>query len=107
MATTDYTKKISELKSRVASHAKIEDNNIGKSVIPKINTQSIFFYTVPLIIFVVLFFIMRPNFVCNEHIDQNNVITYKVSIKKVLIAGIITGAIISIGLFAYFRQKKT
>lgn len=111
MSTTDYVQKISELRNRVSQHVKLEGNNNGvlntiTSVIPKINTQSIFFYTVPPIIFIVIFFIIKPSFVCNQNIDKDNVITNKISIKKVLIAGLISGTIISVGLFAYFRKKS-
>ena len=112
MSTTDYIQKMSELRSRVSHHSKLKgSDNTGvlrtiTSAIPKINTQSMFFYAVPPVILFLIFFIIRPGFVCNEHIDKDNVITNKISIKKVLISGLITGTIISIGLFAYFRQKK-
>lgn len=115
MSTTDYLQKMSELRTRVSQHIKLEgDNNNNNngvfknitSVIPKINTQSILFYTVPPIIFTVIFFIIKPGFLCNDHIDKDNVITRKINIKKVLIAGLISGTVISIGLFAFFRQKK-
>ena len=112
MTTPDYTQKMSELRARVGQHAKL--NNVSnksalstiKSVIPTINTKSIFFYATPLVILVVIFFIMRPGFVCNDHIDKDNVITSKIDVKKVIIAGLISGTVISVGLFAYFRQKN-
>lgn len=112
--TTDYFKKMSELRTRVSQHVKLEGNNNNNnngviksitSVISKINSQSILFYTVPPIIFIVIFFIIKPGFVCNEHIDKDNVITNKISIKKVIIAGLISGTIISVALFAYFRNS--
>jgi hypothetical protein len=112
MTTPDYTVKISELRARVGNYAKLEgENNVGTistitASIPKINTQYIFFYCTPLIILTIIFIIMKPNFVCNEYIDKDNVVTSRLSYNKVLIAGLISGTVISIGLFAYFHNKK-
>lgn len=114
MSTPDYTKKMSDLRTRVNQHAKLEggDTNTGAigtiaAAIPKINTQSILFYAAPPVILTIVFLFMKPGFVCVEHKDEENGITNKMSYKKVLIAGLISGTVISIGLFAYFRQKKT
>lgn len=112
MSTPDYTQKISDLRARVGQHAKIQNTesksaiNVITSVIPKIDTQSIIFYTIPPVVLVIIFLIMKPGFVCIDNIDKDNVITQKLIFKKALIAGLISGTIISVGLFAYFRQKK-
>jgi len=106
MTTPDYTQKMSELRDRVVQYTKINNVSNTSFLIPNINTQSIFFYTAPLLIMFVIFFIMRPGFVCNDYIDKNNVITNKLNVKKVVISGLISGTVISVGLFAYFRQKS-
>jgi hypothetical protein len=112
MTTPDYTVKISELRARVSNHAKLDgDNSIGAistitASIPKINTQYILFYCTPQIILTIIFIIMKPNFVCNEYIDKDNVVTNRLNYNRVLIAGLISGTVISVGLFAYFHSKK-
>ena len=108
MVTPNYTKKMSELRVRVSQHAKLEGDNNGniRVLMPKINTQSILFYIAPLIILIIIFFITKPHFVCIEHIDKDNVITHKLNYKKVLISGLISGTVISVGLFAYFHNKS-
>jgi hypothetical protein len=53
----------------------------------------------------VILLFTRPGFVCTDHIDKDNVITQKVNYKKLIIYGLIGGGVISIGLFAYFKQK--
>lgn len=111
MTTPDYTQKMSELRVRVEQYAKLPSpskNGFSKatySVIPKINMQSPTFYIAPPIILIILFFFMKPGFVCTENIDVDNVVTKKVNFKKLLISGLIGGGIISVGLFAYFRKK--
>lgn len=115
MSTPNYSKKISELRIRVGNHVKLEDNNTGgnigviskiTSVIPKINIKSVFFYTIPPFILTILFIIMKPGFVCEDHIDKDNVITKKIILTKCFTLGLISGVIVSIGLFAYFYKKS-
>ena len=112
MTTPDYIKKMSQLRSKVGQYAKlpIQSNN-SKIIItttssnPTINIQSPFFYIAPPIIILVILLIMKPNFICNDTIDIDNVITKKLNFNKLLITGLISGGIISIGLFYYFRNK--
>ena len=111
MTTPDYTQKMSELRVRVEQYAKLPSPSkngfsTATSVIHKINTQSPIFYIVPPIILIILLFFMKPGFVCTDNIDIDNVVTKKMNFKKLLIAGLIGGGIISVGLFAYFRKKK-
>lgn len=112
MSTPDYTKKMSDLRARVGQHARVQNTEskttISKitSILPKINTQSIIFYVIPPVALVIIFLIMKPDFVCIDNIDQDNVITKQLIFKKALIAGLISGTVISVGLFAYFRQNK-
>jgi hypothetical protein len=115
MTTPDYTQKMSELRSRVEQHVILPGKSDSKggfgrsiaSAIPKINTQSPIFYTIPPVVLIILFLFMKPGFVCEDNIDQDNVITQKMNYKKLLISGLIGGGVVSIGLFAYFRQKKS
>lgn len=112
MTTPDYTKKMSELRTRVGQHAKLESNSVNRtigvvpSIINNINTRSILFYITPPIILTILFLIIRPGFVYVEYTNDDNVIVKKMSFTKVLISGLISGTIISVGLFAYFQRKK-
>jgi len=100
---------MSELRNRVGQHTKLPTKNNRNplaAVIPKINTQSIFFYAAPPVILMIILIIMRPGFVCTEDVDKENKSTVKLNFKKLLIAGLIGGTVISVGLFAYFRQTK-
>ena len=110
MTTPDYTKKMSELRAQVRQYSKLpNDSKSGfarvTSSIPKINTQSPLFYAAPPIIIIVILYFMKPSFVCTDNIDIDNNITKKLSYKKLLIAALISGVIISVGLFAYFKKK--
>jgi hypothetical protein len=112
MTTPDYTQKMSELRTRVGQHAILTDENNTKSkfatiasVMPTITTKSPIFYIIPPIALIVILLFTRPGFVCTDHIDKDNVITQKVNYKKLIIYGLIGGGVISIGLFAYFKQK--
>lgn len=111
MSTPDYTQTISNLRARVGQHAKIPNtetkgNTINKikSMIPNINTNSIIFYAIPPVVLIILCLIIKPGFVCIDNIDKDNVITKQLIFKKALIAGLIGGSVISVGLYAYFRQ---
>ena len=112
MTTPDYTQKMSELRVRVEQYAKLPAqikygfSNGSSTIIPKINKTSVLFYLAPPVIIIFLLFFMKPGFICTENIDIDNVITKKVKLKKLLIAGLIGGGIISIGLFTYFRKKN-
>jgi hypothetical protein len=113
MSTPDYTQKISNLRVRVGQHARIPNTenkgstiNKIKSMIPKINTKSIIFYAIPSVVLIIIFLIIKPGFVCIDNIDKDNVITKQLIFNKVLITGLIGGTVISVGLFAYFRQVK-
>jgi hypothetical protein len=112
MEPPDYTKKLSSLRNRVNNHAKLEyKSDIGTintmaSIIPKININSLIFYIIPPIILIMIFLIIKPDIVCTEYIDVDNNITNKIHYKKAIIAGLISGVFISIGLFAFFRKKN-
>lgn len=109
MSTPNYPKKISELKERVEKHTKISNhggtvNNIT-SIISIFTTKSILFYIIPSIVLIIFFLIVKPSFVCFTHTDiDTNIIIYSLNYKKVLIYGLISGTIISISLFAYFKK---
>jgi hypothetical protein len=109
MTTPDYTQKMTELRARVGQYAKLPmqtQSGIFASVVPKINTQSPLFYIAPPIIIMIIILFMKPDFVCTENIDIDNVITKKLKYDKIFMYGLISGGIISVGLFAYFRQKR-
>lgn len=113
MTTPDYTQKMSKLRILVGQHAKIAKNgdknafsNIT-STITTINTQSPIFYTIPTIVLIILLLIMKPGFLCENHIDKDNIIIKKIKYTSLLLYGIVGGGIISIGLFAYLHRKKT
>jgi hypothetical protein len=113
MTTPDYTQKMSDLRVLVGKHAKLTSksgknafNNITTRM-PSINTQSPIFYIIPPVILIILFIFIKPGFLCEDHINKDNVITHKINIKSLIITGLIGGGSISIGLFAYFRRKKS
>ena len=114
MTTPDYTQRMSELRARVGQYARIPSKSDTKSAfsniiaaIPKINTQSPIFYIIPPVVLIILFLFIKPGFLCDDYIDKDNVITKKINYKSLLIAGLVGGGVISIGLFAYFLQKKS
>ena len=111
MTTPDYTQKMSDLRVIVGQHAKLMSKSDKKasnitSVIHVINTQSPIFYIIPPVVLIILFMFIKPGFLCEDYIDKDNVITRKINIKNLIIAGLIGGGAISIGLFAFFRQKN-
>lgn len=111
MTDYDYTKQLYDLKNRVGQYSKLpnENKNVFASVsssMPKINTQSPFFYAVPPIIIIVILFFTKPNFCCTDVIDIDNNITKKVNYTNIFITGLIFGGMISIGLFAYFKKNN-
>lgn len=110
MTTPYYTQRMSELRVRVGQHAKLPAKSAFSnitSVIPKINTQSPIFYITPPVVLIILFMFIKPGFLCDDYIDKDNVITQKINYKNLLIAGLVGGGVISVGLFAFFRQKKS
>jgi hypothetical protein len=108
MTTPDYTKKMSDLRTLVGQHVKLP-SNMSKSTfigsIPSINTQSPIFYIIPTLILVIIFMIIKPEFLCDDHIDKYNVITHNINYKTLFIYGLIGGGVISIGLFGYFSKR--
>ena len=109
MSTPDYTQKIAELRGRVSQYSKLpkstSDKGVLSTVIHKINKQSLFFYVIPPIVMVILLLFIKPGFCCTDNIDKDNVITKKPNYNKIFITGVISGCIISIGLFVYFHKE--
>ena len=109
MTTPDYTKKMSELRTRVEKYSKSpvqSKNNFVNTTefIPHKNIQYIFYAVIPVILIVILFFV-KPDFICTIT-DKNSIVTKKINFKKLFIIGFISGGIISGGLFIYFKQKN-
>ena len=111
MATPNYAEKINDLRKRVGQHATIINKNEGivdKVVLnfSKINTGSPIFYIIPPILIIILLFFIKPSFITMDNIDKDNNITKKIKFKQLLIYSLIGGAIIDIGIWAYFRKKE-
>lgn len=107
MDSPNYENKISEFRARVGQYAKLDNPpQKEKSVIsmPKINIKSPVMYVIPPILILFLLLVVKPPFVCTDHIDKDNVITKKYNIKKLLITTIIGGIITSVAIFAYFKK---
>ena len=130
MTTPDYVKKMSDFRARIGQHTTLSENrnidttndgiikaqntfsksstNTFTNTFAKLDTKSIMFYAAFPISIIIILFIFRPGFVCIDHMDENNNITKKILIQKVMIYGLIGGTILSVGIFAYlFKNKKT
>lgn len=116
MNTPDYVNRLSEIRDRVGQYTTLENPRATiKSKIPisvpvafsKITPSSPLFYIIPPIAIFILLLIWNPGFVSEEHIDKDNVVTKKRKLKLILIISLVTGTILDIGMFAYFRKNKT
>lgn len=107
MTSPDYKQKLGELRERAN---KYDDNRPAQSGINlnfrKWSKWTIAYYVAPPIAMLILLIIFKPGFLTTSHIDQNNNITEKMDIKKLLIATLVFGAIIDVAIFAYFRKMK-
>jgi hypothetical protein len=112
MTTYDYTQKMLELRARVTKYGRLpvkNNKNIFvdiREIVPKINTQSLFYYIIPVVLLIVILVSVKPKFICNEHIDDENIITNKLSYKKLFTTIVVFCIIISIGIFVYNSNVK-
>jgi hypothetical protein len=107
MATPDYTKKISELRTKVGQYTELPiQNSITTYNLQKIIYSPIFFYSIPPIISILILLIIKPSFVYTNEINKDKNPTQKLSFTTVLITGLIVGAVISAGLFVFFRKNN-
>lgn len=108
MTTIDYTKKMDELRNKVSQYVKLPNKQkIGIiNNTSTINVKTICFYSIPYIIVFIILLIIKPSFITNEHIDENNVSTKKINFKSLIISTLISGIIIDIGIFFYVRKRS-
>ena len=108
--TIEDSRKLGELRKRVEEFATLPTTNTNKSMInlpslPKINTDSPFFYLIPPIIILIVLMVIKPPFITTDQIDKDNVITKRINIKKLIIAVLLAGIFIDVALFAYLKKK--
>ena len=115
MNTPDYVNRLNEIRSRVGQYTKLEPSKVSsqsKMSIPvplkfsKIYSKSPIFYVIPSVAIFILLTIWKPGFSTTEVIDKDNNVTKKRNFKTILIISLIVGALLDVGMFAYFRKKK-
>ena len=109
MTTPNYTQKMDELRKRVETHSKFlfaeKTNNSFSIKMPNINISSPIFYILPPVIILAILFFMKPSFITVDTINKDNEIKKTIVYSKLLIAVLVGGFIIDIGIWGFLRKK--
>jgi hypothetical protein len=112
MSSSDYTKKINELREKVSQYTQLPKQkynvlpniDISTENNPKFNKKYLL-YLIPPILILIILIISKPSFITEDSIDKKNVITKKIKYKSLLIFVLIGSISIYIGIFVYFKKK--
>lgn len=101
---------LSDLQKKVSCFVKNTDYKSISLKFPifnqfNMNSKSILYFLVPIIIFLILF-IWKPPFLTKEIRIEGSLPVYKINIIKLLISTIVISIIINISLFAIFKTIK-
>ena len=107
MTSPDYTKKMNELRERVSKYSQLPNKEPNRLINPqKFNVLFPYLYIAPPILIFIILFLIKPSFITNEHIDENNVTSRKMNYTCLIITTLIGGIIIDIALFVCLKKSK-
>ena len=101
---------LAELQQKVSCFVKNTDSKTNSwkfPIVPQINinSRSILYFAVPIIIFIILL-VWKPHFLTKEIRIEGSLPIYKINILKLLISTTIISIVINISLFAFFTTIK-
>jgi hypothetical protein len=106
MESSNYTKKMSDLRDRVSKYDQTPKQNHSGIINTTIhNTKPLYFYiAIPCFILLILI-ICRPYFITRDYTNDDGTVIKKIDYKNLLITVLIVGFILDIGLFMYLKKK--
>jgi hypothetical protein len=113
MNTPDYTEKIKVLREKVGNYSGSTMSAVGGDLTKKISVafsnitspKSPLFYLLPIVSMFILLLVIKPSFMVSDSITKDNTIKKHIDYKKLIIASLIIGFAIDVGIFIYLRRK--